>query len=115
MFEFSILLEACNPEKKHWRSYFVASGKDLLGDWVVEVSYGRIGARGHRKTKVCADQEAAREEVLKCLERRVNAPKRLGVPYKVKSIACPENSAPSFWCPPELLQANILQNKQQLI
>lgn len=103
MLEFSILLEAKNPERKHWRSYLVASGEDLLGEWIVEVTYGRIGARGHKKTKVFDDEEAARKEVLRCLKRRLAAPKRLGVPYKVKSVIYPENSAPSLWCPPELL------------
>lgn len=101
MLEFSILLEACNPEKRHWRSYYIASGEDLLGHWVVEVTYGRIGAKGHKKTKIFPDEEAARQEVLKCLKRRTGAPKRLGVAYKVKTVLCPENSPLALWCPSE--------------
>ena len=46
MMEFSILLEACDPERNRWRSYRIMAGQDLFGDWVVELTYGRIGSRG---------------------------------------------------------------------
>jgi predicted DNA-binding WGR domain protein len=101
MLEFSILLEACNPEHKHWRSYFITFGQDLLGDWVVEVIYGKIGARGHKKTKLFPDEVAARQEVQRCLKRRIKAPKRIGVPYIVKAVNCPENTPLELWCPLE--------------
>lgn len=95
------MLEACNPERKHWRSYLVTSGEDLLGHWIVEVTYGRIGAKGHKKTKVFQDEEAAQQEVLKCLKRRTSSRKRLGVPYTVKAVTHPENRPLELWCPAE--------------
>jgi hypothetical protein len=49
--EYSILLEACDPTRNLWRSYHIAVGKDLFDDWVVELTYGRIGSKGGCKPK----------------------------------------------------------------
>lgn len=86
MMEFSILLEARNPARNIWRSYHLAAGRDLLGDWIVELTYGRIGARGHTKVMLVADEDEARSYIQKCLKRRDSAPKRIGVGYEVKAI-----------------------------
>jgi hypothetical protein len=43
MMEYSVLLEASDPARNRWRSYHIAAGQDLFGDWVVELTYGRIG------------------------------------------------------------------------
>jgi len=87
MMEYSILLEACDPEKNHWRSYHIAAGQDLFGDWVVETTYGRIGAKGRTQTVLVADREEAKKYVQNCLKRRESAPKRIGTGYVVKKVS----------------------------
>ena len=44
--DFHITLEARNPARRCLRQYRVEAGTDLFGVWVVEISYGRIGAAG---------------------------------------------------------------------
>jgi hypothetical protein len=83
MMEFSILLHACNPVKNHWRSYHIAAGRDLFGDWIVELTYGRIGSGGRTKVVQVADEEAARHYVRDCLKKRASAPRRIGISYQV--------------------------------
>jgi len=36
-------LEACDPARGRFRAYRIEAGTDLLGDWLVDVTYGRIG------------------------------------------------------------------------
>lgn len=43
---FRIRLEAKNPEKGHLRAYRIDAEQDLLGQWNIEVTFGRIGRRG---------------------------------------------------------------------
>ncbi len=87
MMEFSILLEASDPERNCWRSYRITAGQDLFGDWVVELTYGRIGAKGHTKVVTVDDETAARRYVQSCLRKRETAPKRIGVDYKVRQTS----------------------------
>jgi hypothetical protein len=49
---FHIELQARDPERNRWRFYRIEAGRDLFGDWVVKLTYGRIGARGQTKTHV---------------------------------------------------------------
>ncbi len=86
MMEISILLEARNPARNVWRSYHLGAGQDLFGNWVVEVTYGRIGATGHTKVVLVADETEARSYIEKCLKKRKSAPKRIGVGYQVRHI-----------------------------
>jgi predicted DNA-binding WGR domain protein len=43
---FSTRLEARDPEHNQMRAYEVEAGCDPLGDWAVDVRYGRIGTPG---------------------------------------------------------------------
>ena len=52
-------LEVCDPERNRWRSYRVEAGRDLLGDSLVEVRFGRIGARGRTVRYVADDKVGA--------------------------------------------------------
>jgi predicted DNA-binding WGR domain protein len=83
MMEFSILLEACDPARNIHRAYHLAAGSDLFGHWVVEITYGRIGAKGRTKVVPVADEAEARSYVQTCLKRRESAPKRIGIGYKM--------------------------------
>ncbi len=82
MMHYTILLEACAPERNIWRSYHIAAGQDIFGDWVVELTYGLIGAKGRKQTILVPDEAAAQQYVRKCLKKRENAPKRIGIDYK---------------------------------
>ena len=92
---FTILLEARDPARNRWRAYRIAAGQDLFGVWIVELTYGRIGARGHTKTVAVEDEAAARHYVQRCLKRRATAPKRIGIGYKVIQKSSGWESA--FW------------------
>jgi predicted DNA-binding WGR domain protein len=48
--KFHIKLEAKNPDKGNFRAYEIDAGPDLLGQWQIEVRYGRIGRRGRSVT-----------------------------------------------------------------
>jgi predicted DNA-binding WGR domain protein len=86
MMDFAIHLEARDPARNIWRAYSITGGQDLFGDWVVVLSYGRIGAKGRTKTVMLPDEAATRRYVRQCLKKRENALKRIGISYKVKSI-----------------------------
>lgn len=86
MMEFAIHLEACDPARNIWRSYSITAGQDLFGDWIVAMNYGWTGARGATKTVLLSDEAETRRYVQKCLKKRENAPKRIGIDYKVKDI-----------------------------
>jgi hypothetical protein len=57
MNSFSALLEARDPALGRFCSYRLEAGTDLLGAWLVEVTFGRIGTRG---TLVYLDRSNAR-------------------------------------------------------
>ena len=86
MMEFAIHLEACDPARNIWRSYSITAGQDLFEDWIVAMNYGRIGSRGTTKTVLLSDEAETRRYVQQCLKKRENAPKRIGIDYKVKDI-----------------------------
>jgi hypothetical protein len=90
---FHIKLEAKNPEKGNFRSYAIDAGPDLFGHWEIEVTYGRIGRRGRSVTYSAPDDGTAATIIRQCLQRRSTAPKRIGVPYKVRELSDPRQWA----------------------
>ena len=91
---FTATLEACDPPRGRFRSYRIEAGTDLLGDWLVDVTYGRIGTPGRIVRYVAADETGARKIVRQCLQRRATAPKRIGVPYQIREL-----TDPAGWLP----------------
>lgn len=89
MESFRVRLEACDPERGCFRAYRIDAGTDLLGEWLVDVTYGRIGSRGRTVRYLPGDQAGARKLVRQCLQRRATAPKRIGVGYQVREIDDP--------------------------
>jgi WGR domain len=83
MIHNTILLEARAPERNIWRSYHIAMGQDLFGNWIVELTYGRIGAKGRKQTILAGNEEEARRYMQQCLNRRKSARKRIGINYEV--------------------------------
>ena len=78
-----IVMEARDPARNLYRSWRIEAGRDLLGDWTVRITFGRIGTEGRTLLKLVAGEEAARLVVRRALARRALAPKRTGVPYRV--------------------------------
>ncbi|MGJ0484493.1 MAG: WGR domain-containing protein [Methylomicrobium sp.] len=60
----------------------IAYGQDLFGNWIVETTYGRIGAKGRTIVTVVNNEDEAFKYVQKALKRRQSAPKRVGVGYE---------------------------------
>jgi WGR domain-containing protein len=89
MLDFRIVLEARNPGRRCLRQYRVEAGTDLFGVWVVEINYGRIGAAGRSRCFVVRDQEEARLLARRILRRRAGAPRRIGVPYRIRELIDP--------------------------
>ena len=80
--ETRIGLEARNPLANRMRRWSVEIGQDLLGTWLVDIEFGRIGAKGRRLQRFFFDKLAAQAYVGQALRRRATAPARIGVAYR---------------------------------
>lgn len=94
----TIALEAHSDELNHHRRYEVSVGRDLLGDWVVTVRYGRVGGPLRELRFGSPDQEEARAIVHDRLRRRLSAPKRIGCGYGIRELTVSEVNA-GEWVP----------------
>ena len=91
-----IRLEARSVARRCFRAYEIELGTDLFGAWMVEMSYGRIGAFGHTKVRSFSTTKEAQAQVRACLRKRATAPRRIGVAYRVRRMdGC------TTWLPPE--------------
>jgi len=79
----SLHLQARFPEKNIFRAYSLWVGQDLLGDWLLRITYGRIGAKGTTKTYLCSSREDALYKVKTILKRRQSSYKRIQCYYKL--------------------------------
>jgi predicted DNA-binding WGR domain protein len=79
-------LEAKDASRNIHRAYSIAYGQDLFGNWVVETTYGRIGAKGRTLVTIVNNEAEALNYVQKALKRRQSAPKRIGVAYKIRTL-----------------------------
>lgn len=70
---FSAVLEARDPALGRFGTYRLEAGTDLLGDWLVDVTYGRIGTRGRRIRYAVKDETEAKKLVRETLRRRATA------------------------------------------
>jgi hypothetical protein len=61
----------------------------LLGDWLVEITYGRIGTRGRRIRYAVQGEAQAKKPVRDTLRRRATARKRIGVAYRFCQLIDP--------------------------
>ena len=78
-----VVMEARDPSRNLHRSWRIEAGQDLLGDWTVRSTFGRVGTEGRTLLKLVAGEDDARLVVRRALARRALAPRRLGVPYRV--------------------------------
>ena len=72
------------------------AGTDLFGNWLVEISYGRIGAVGRSRSYVVRDEAQARRLVRRILKRRTTAPRRIGVAYRIIELIDPAGWVGSY-------------------
>jgi WGR domain len=82
--ECSILLEAVNPRKNVFRSYYISAAYDLFDRLTVEVIHGRIGSKGKRILIEVANEGEAKELIATLLDKRKSSEKRCGVAYKLR-------------------------------
>ena len=75
-------LEARDPTANRLRRWQVDIGHDLLGAWVADVQFGRIGSRGRQVRLVFESQPDADAFLRQRLRRRATANRRIGVAYR---------------------------------
>jgi hypothetical protein len=78
-----IVLRAIDRERNVYRSWVCSVGRDLLGDLVVSVTFGRAGTDGRTIRYAMADEGSAERFLLKALLRRASAERRCGAAYRV--------------------------------
>jgi hypothetical protein len=83
---FAIELQAVSPQAQHRRAYEIHVDQDLFSQLVVAIDFGVIGTHGQRRVHLVTDIAEAQAVVRRALRRRLSAPRRIGVPYRV--IAC---------------------------
>ena len=81
-----IALTALHPERNVWRAYRLSLGRDLFGEWTIDLRYGRIGQGGQGRRIACGSLEEARRVARSYLRRRLSAPRRIGCTYRVVSF-----------------------------
>ena len=72
-----------------FRAYRLEAGTDLFGDWLVDITYRRIGTKGRRIRYALLDEAQAKKLVRETLRRRATARKRIGVPYSFCQLIDP--------------------------
>ena len=87
---FNVRLEARDPVKGHYRAYRLEAGTDLLGAWLVDITYGRIGTRGRCVRYVVGSATEAKQVVKQALRRRSSAKRRIGTSYRFLELHDPE-------------------------
>ncbi|MEE3154827.1 MAG: WGR domain-containing protein [Pseudomonadota bacterium] len=82
----SLALEARDPTRGLARRWQVEVGQDLFGWTTLTWSWGRIGTAGQGKQLSFAARSEARKAARTLLQRRMRAPRRIGVAYV--PVAC---------------------------
>lgn len=76
-----LALEARDPARGLARRWQVEVAEDLFGWITLTWNWGRIGAVGQRKQRAFAACGEARKAARALLQRRMRAPRRIGVAY----------------------------------
>jgi WGR domain. len=98
----TISLEAHNSERNHHRRYEITVGRDLLGDWMVTIGYGRTGQGGQECRYGSSDPAAMQAVVREHLHRRLSAPRRIGCGYRLEILEVAEGFDRNVWFTEEL-------------
>ena len=85
------------PSGDRFRAYLLEAGTGLLGAWLVDVTYGRIGTRGRRIRHVVGHEAEAKKPVRESLRRRATAKRRIGVAYQFCQLNDPHQMVSGGW------------------
>lgn len=91
---FTAMLEARDPALGRFRAYRLEADTDLLGDWLVKITYGRIGTKGRRIRYAVQNEIQATKLVRDTLRRRASARKHIGVSYRFCQLVDPQQWFP---------------------
>jgi hypothetical protein len=80
--EAVLAMEAADPALYRFRVWQIEAGRDLLGDPVIVVKFGRTGAPGRTIINATAGEAAARRLWRCSVARRAGAKRRIGVAYR---------------------------------
>lgn len=95
-----VRLEAHNPARNHHRWYEVRLGRDLFGQWVVTIEYGRAGFAGQSLTYSDADPGVVKDIIRHLLDRRASAPRRIGCAYRTCELTVAPGVRAEDWLAP---------------
>ena len=99
----TVVLEAHHAAENHHRRYEVAIGRDLFNAWTVAIRYGRVGQGGQEDRFGGTDAEELKAVIRDRLRRRLSAPRRIGVLYRLAEIHASPGFDASAWLPGELM------------
>jgi predicted DNA-binding WGR domain protein len=99
----TVCFEAHNPSENHHRRYQVMVGRDLLDDWTVAISYGRIGQRGQQQQIASSNAEDMCAVIRDRLRRRLSAPRRIGCRYRLTTLSTAPGLDAGAWLPGEVM------------
>lgn len=77
-----IELQARNPAANCLRQWRIELERDLFGNWVADIRFGRIGLPGRALHRIFPSQAEALAFLRQRLRRRATAPIRIGVAYR---------------------------------
>ena len=80
--DLSIELVAIDASRNCRRHYRIERSRDLFGHQLIEIAWGRIGARPQVKRYSAPTEDKAITEVRKILARRATATVRIGASYQ---------------------------------
>jgi hypothetical protein len=72
-----------------FRAYRLEAGMDLVGDWLIDITYGRIGTKGRCIRYALLNEAQAKKLVCETLRRRATARKRIGVHHSFCQLIDP--------------------------
>jgi predicted DNA-binding WGR domain protein len=76
-------LEARDPGRNCFRQWQLDAQRDLFGSYLVQITYGRIGAHGRIITRSFSDPMEAARYIRAAVARRRSSPRRIGISYRV--------------------------------
>ncbi len=97
------MLRAVDAKRNVRRSWSCRVGRDLLGDLIVSVTFGRTGTDGRTIRYAMADEASSERFMMKALRRRAGSERRCGAAYHLVE-------AMGFGAlPPQVMEARDLQ------
>jgi hypothetical protein len=87
----------------HHRRYEIVVGRDLFDDWTASIRYGRTGQAGREEHFASPTADEIQALIRNRLRRRLSAPRRIGVPYRLTSFSTAPGFDAAAWLPGEVM------------